>query len=123
MLNFLYEISDDEFVKKANILRLIVVLKRRNLLEKSLINKETVGIDNNFFELQLSSGVCEKVDITNTIKQILFDSDFELNIQAETILIKSVLTTSLCIHFNSELNNLFVSQTHITQKRIMKQKS
>ena len=43
-----------------------------------------------FFEFELTPGEYELVDINNTIKQILSDSDFELNIQADTISMKSV---------------------------------
>ena len=47
-----------------------------------------------------------KTDINITIKQILSDSDFELNIQADTISMKSVLTISKMILFHSEYNTL-----------------
>ena len=45
------------------------------------------GSQNDFFEKKLPPGVYELVDINNTIKQILSDSDFgfELNIQADTL--------------------------------------
>ena len=62
-----------------------------------------IGIENVFFQNELTPGVYELVDINNTIKQILFDSDFEVNIRAGTMPLNSVLTTSNNIHFNSEL--------------------
>ena len=69
------------------------------------------------------------MDINNVIKQNFSDSDFgfELNIQADTISMKSVLTTSNPIHFNSELNILlgftnigYPAGTHISEKSVMR---
>ena len=48
------------------------------------------GIENKFFEIELTLGVYDLDDINNSIKQILSDSDFELNIQADSISMKSV---------------------------------
>ena len=93
------------------------------------INIPELGIENNIFEIELTPGVYELVDINNTIKQILSDSDFDfkLNIEADTISMKSVLTTSDNIHFNSELNTLlgftnteYPEGTHISEKPVMK---
>ena len=62
------------------------------------------------------------------MKQKLSDSDFEFefNIEADTISMKSVLTTSNPIYFNSELNTLlgftitdYTAGTHISEKPVM----
>ena len=74
----------------------------------------------------MTPGVYELVDINNTIKQILFDSDFEVNIRAGTMPLNSALTTSNNIHFNSELtivlgftNTDYSEGTHQSEKPIM----
>ena len=53
-------------------------------------------------------------------------SDFKLNIEADTISMKSVLTTASGIYFNSELNKLlgftnkeYPAGTHISEKPVM----
>ena len=62
------------------------------------------------------------------MKQKLSDSDFEFefNIEADTISMKSVLTTSNPIYFNSKLNELlgftdtsYIEGTHISEKPVM----
>ena len=80
-------------------------------------------IENEFIDIQLPPGVYELIEINNTIKQIITDSGYELddkskfkkdltvfsiefNIIPDTISMKSVLTTSNPIHFNSELNKV-----------------
>ena len=65
-------------------------------------------IENDFFGIQLTPGVYELADINNAIKQKINESDydFEFNIIPDTISMKSVLTTSNPIHFNSRLNTL-----------------
>ena len=68
------------------------------------MNIPQFGIENEFFEIELTPRVYELVDINITINQKLSDFDFELNIQADTI--SSVLTSSNNKHFNSELNTL-----------------
>ena len=68
------------------------------------LNIPEFRIENDFFDMELTPEVFELVDITITIKQILSDSDFELNIQAGTMSMKSVFTTSNNTHLNSELN-------------------
>ena len=57
--------------------------------------------------IELPPGVYELVDIDNTIQQELINCcpDFKLNIETDTISMKSVLKTSNNIHFNSELKN------------------
>ena len=81
-----------------------------------------------YFEVQLPPGAYELVDINNTIKQIISDSDFdiELNIEADTISLKSVLKTSNPIYFNSELIKLlgftkdfYLHGTHKSEKPVM----
>ena len=62
-------------------------------LDKNNITIPEFGIENNIFEIELSPRVYELVDINNAIKQRLSGSDFELNIKADTISMKSVLTT------------------------------
>ena len=64
--------------------------------------------------------------MNNITKQIHSDSDFELNIQADTISFKSVLTASNKIHFNSGLNTLlgftntdYSEGTHKSEKPVM----
>ena len=66
------------------------------------MNNPEFGIKNEFFEIELTPRVYELVVINITINQKLSDSDFELNIQADTI--SSVSTSSNTKHFNSELN-------------------
>ena len=95
--------------------------------DQQLINIPEFGIENDFFEIELPPGVYELVDINNTIKQIVSEfSEFEINIEADTISMKSVLTTSNNIHFNSELNTLlgftqtnYPAGTHISEKPVM----
>ena len=78
-----------------------------NQINQNVKDKTTIiiipefGIENDFFEIQLPPGVYELVDINNTIEQILSDSnfDFEIKIQADTISMKSVLTSSHNIHY------------------------
>ena len=52
------------------------------------MNIPEFGIENDFLEIELKPGVNDLVDINDTIKQILSDSDFEFNIQADTISMK-----------------------------------
>ena len=89
-------------------LKKIINQINQNVKDKTTIIIPEFGIENDFFEIQLPPGVYELVDINNTIEQILSDSnfDFEIKIQADTISMKSVLTSSHNIHFNSELNKL-----------------
>ena len=71
----------------------------------------------------------ELVDINNAIQQELINScnhKFKFNIEADTISMKSVLTTSYSIYFKSELNTLlgftnkgYTEGTHISEKPVM----
>ena len=100
-------------------------------------------IENEFIDINLVPGVYELIEINNTIKQIITDSGYELddkskfkkdltvfsiefNIIPDTISMKSVLTTSNPIHFNSELNKVlgftqrdYPSGTHTSEKPVM----
>ena len=116
-VEFLYKTSCK--VEKVNILKVDSFSKKRNFIgkdfdylkktidqinnidtkgasrfDKDIINLPEFGIENDFFEIELTPGVFELVDTNNTIKQILSDSDFELNLQADIISMKSVLTNS-----------------------------
>ena len=81
--------------------------------------------------IEIPPGAYELVDINNTIQQEFinscgFYSDFKFNIEADTISMKSVLTTSYSIYFISELNTLlgftktdYTAGTHISEKPVM----
>ena len=147
-LEYLSKTSDNEYVEKT--IRFITnrhsknkKLTRKDFDESQKIveafnqhstNKDqqksitipSFEIENNYFEMQLPSGVFELVEINKTIKQILSDSDFELNIQADTISMNSVLTTSNLIRFISKLNDLlgftnthYTKGTHKSEKPVM----
>ena len=114
--------------KDFNYLKKIIDQINKEPLDKNqqLINVPEFGIQNDFFELELTPGVYELVHINNTIKQILSDSEFELNIEADIISMKSVLTTSNPICFNSKLNELlgfanthYIQGTRISEKPVM----
>ena len=84
-------------------------------------------------KVAIPPGAYELVDINNAIQQeinnscgSLLDSDIKINIEADTISMKSVLTTLLPIYFNSELNTLlgftktdYTAGTHISEKPVM----
>ena len=93
-----------------------------------------IGSVTDSIEIELPPGAYELVDINNTIQQELIkcctlpggSSDFKLNIEADTISMKSVLTTASGIYFNSELNKLlgftnkeYPAGTHISEKPVM----
>ena len=99
----------------------------QNIKDKT-INIPEFGIENDFVEIELPPGVYELVDINIIKKQKISDSDFEFefNIEADTISMKSVLTTSNPIYFNSKLNELlgftnthYIQGTHISEKPVM----
>ena len=99
----------------------------QNNKDKTIIIPE-FGIENDFVEIELPPGVYELVDINRIMKQKLFDSDFEFefNIEADTISMKSVLTTSNPSYFNSKLNEFlgftnthYIQGTHISEKPVM----
>ena len=142
-VEYLYKISD---VKKINTfmaesytknkkltrkdfdkLKKIINQINQNIKDKTILIPE-FGIENAFVEIELPPGVYELVDINRIMKQKLSDSDFEFefNIEADTISMKSVLTTSNPIYFNSKLNELlgftnthYIQGTHISEKPVM----
>ena len=83
-------------------------------------------------EIELPPGAYELVDINNTIKQFISDSDsslyddYKFNIEADTISMKSIFTSSHGILFTSELNKLlgftnehYSPRTHKSEKPVM----
>ena len=82
-------------------------------------------------EIEIPPGAYELIDINNAIQQEFINScgvysDFKFNIEAVTISMKSVLTTSYYIYFNSELNTLlgftktdYTAGTHRSEKPVM----
>ena len=85
-------------------------------------------VENDFFEIYLTPGVYELVDINNAIKQKINESDydFKFDLIPNTISMKSVLTTSNNIQFNSKLNTVlgfthtvYPPGTHTSEKPVM----
>ena len=85
-------------------------------------------IENDFFEIYLTPGVYELVDINNAIKQKINESDydFKFDLIPDTISMKSVLTTSNNNQFNSKLNTVlgfthtvYPPGTHTSDKPVM----
>ena len=108
-------------------LKKIIIQINQNIKDKTIIIPE-FGIENDFVEIELTPGVYELIDINRIMKQKLSDSDFEFefNIEADTISMKSVLTTSNPIYFNSKVNELlgftnthYIQGTHISEKPVM----
>ena len=143
-VEYLYKISDvekintfmvDSYSKNKKLtrkdfdkLKKIINQINQNIKDKTTIIIPEFGIENDFVEIELTPGVYELVDINKIMKQKLSDSDFEFefNIEAETISMKSVLTTSNPINFNSNLNELlgftnshYIEGTHISEKPVM----
>ena len=82
-------------------------------------------IEHDSFGIQLTPGAYELVDMNASVKQIFNESDydFKFNIIPDKISMKSVLTTSNPIHFNSDLNKVlgftqrdYPSGTHTSEK-------
>ena len=142
-VEYLYKISDvkkinnfivDSYSKNKKLvkkdfdqIKKIIIQINQNIKDKTIIIPE-LGIENDFVEIELPPGVYELVDINKIMKQKLSDSDFEFefNIEADTISMKSVLTTSNPIYFNSKLNELlgftdtnYIEGTHISEKPVM----
>ena len=118
------KLTKKDFDKLKKIINQII----QNIKDKTTIIIPEFGIENDFIEIELTPGVCELVDINRIIKHTLSDSDyeFECNIEADTISMKSVLTTSNPIYFNSKLNALlgftmeyYIQGTHISEKPVM----
>ena len=144
-IHLLYEISDDKFIEKTNTLITNSYTKKKKKLTRKDFNqlKELIEVFNypdqqihiadfevehDSFGIQLTPGAYELVDINASVKQIIneSDSDFIFNIIPDTISMKSVLTTSNPIHFNSEHNKVlgftqrdYPSGTHTSEKPVM----
>ena len=94
--------------------------------EKHQINQISLPpfeiIENDFFGIELAPGVYELVDVNNAIKPKIHEGA----IIPDTISMKSVLTTSNSIHFNSRLNIFleftlkdYPSAIHTSEKPVM----
>ena len=105
----------------------------QNIKDKPIVISG-IGSVTDSIEIELPPGAYELIDINNTIQQELIkcctlpggSSNFKLNIEADTISMKSVLTTASGIYFNSELNKLlgftnkeYPAGTHISEKPVM----
>ena len=136
----MYETSDDKFIEKTNTLLTDSYSKKKKKLTRKDVNQlkqlpevfndpnqqihiPDFEIEHDSFGIQLVPGAYELVDINASIKQITTYSDFIFNIIPDTISMKSVLTTSNPIHFNSELNKVlgftltdYPSGTHVSEK-------
>ena len=146
----LYETSDIEEIKKLindvkfkkvifpenyyDELEKIIDQINQNIKDKTnILDLNGVGSVSNCLGIEIPPGAYELVDINNAIQQelinscgSLLDSDLKINIEADTISMKSVLTTSLPIYFNSELNTLlgftktdYTAGTHISEEPVM----
>ena len=106
----------------------------QNIKDKTnILDLDGIGSVSNCLGIEKPPGAYELDDISNTIQQeliyscaSLLDSDLKINIKADTISMKSVLKTSYCIYFNSELNTLlgftnkgYSAGTHISEKPVM----
>ena len=149
-LKNLYETSDIEEIKKLiNDVKIkkVVILENyyddlnkiidqinQNIKDKTnILDLHGIGSVSNCLGLEIPPGAYEVVDINNAIQQeminscgSLLDSDFKINIEADTISMKSVLTTSYSIYFNYELNTLlgftnkgYSAGIHISEKPVM----
>ena len=85
-------------------------------------------VENDFFEIYLTPGVYELVDINNAIKQKINESDydFKFDLIPDTISMQSVSTTSNNIQFNFKLNTVlgfthtvYPPGTHTSEKPVM----
>ena len=110
-------INDVKFKKVVfpeNYLNKIIDQINQNIKDKTnILDLHGIGSVSNCLGIEIPPGAYELVDINNAIQQeiinscgSLLDSDFKINIEADTISMKSVLTTSYSIYFNSELNTL-----------------
>ena len=146
----LYETSDIEEIKKLindvkykkvvfpynyyNDLNKIFIQINKNIEDKTnILDLYGIGSVSNCLGIEIPPGAYELIDINNVMQQeliiscgSLLDSDLKINIEADTISMKSVLTTSLPIYFNSELNKLlgfpktdYTAGTHRSEKPVM----
>ena len=145
----LYETSDIEEIKRLindvkfkkvifaknyyDDLNKIIDQINQNIKDKTnFIDLDGIGSVSNCLGIEIPPGAYELIDINNVIQQelinscgSLLNSDLKINIEADTISMKSVLTTSYSIYFNSELNTLlgftnkgYSSGTHISEKPV-----
>ena len=151
-----YNLMDTSFKNKKKLLKndlnkikyIISQYKNEDWLNiaentKSLVNTiqipsfETIDLPimNEKIEIKLQPGIYELSDLKTTIQQKLqYYQDHReykingvnINIEADTISMKSVLTTSNPIYFNSKLNELlgftdtnYIEGTHISEKPVM----
>ena len=146
----LYETSDIEEIKKLindvkikkvvfpnnyyDDLNKIIDQINQNIKDKTnILDLHGIGSVSNCLGIEIPPGAYELIDINNVIQQelinscgSLFDSDLKINIEADTISMKSVLTTSNSIYFNSELNTLlgftktdYTAGIHRSEKPVM----
>ena len=138
----LYETSDDKFIEKTKTLITNSYTKKKKKLTRKDFNqlKEVFNypdqqihipdfeIEHDSFGIQLTTEAYELVDINASIKQIINESDydFKFNIISDPISMKSILTTSNPIHFNSKLTKFlgftqrdYPSGTHTSEKPVM----
>ena len=99
----------------------------------NFLDLDGIGAVSNCLGIEIPPGAYELIDINNAIQQELINScssgpdpKFKINIEADTISMKSVLTTSYSIYFNFELNTLlgftnkgYSAGTHISEKPVM----
>ena len=106
-----------------------------NTIQISSFETIDLPIMNEKIEIKLQPGIYELSDLNTTIqKKLQFYQDHReykingvnINIEADTISMKSVLTTSNPIYFNSKLNELlgftdtnYIEGTHISEKPVM----
>ena len=74
--------------------------------QQNSTNNPSFEIENDFFEIELTPGVYEFVDMNRTIIQNLSDSNFEFEKEEDPKSMKSVIIISNHTHFNLELNKI-----------------
>ena len=145
-----YNLMDTSFKNKKKLLKndldkikdIINQHESENLLNKlKIFEVIDLPIMNEKIEIKLQSGIYELSDLNTTIQQKLqyyqdhreykinglnTEGALHINIEADTISMKSVLTTFNPIYFNSKLNELlgftdtnYIEGTHISEKPVM----
>ena len=111
--------------------KIIGQINKNNKDKTNILDLYGIGSVSNCLGIEIPPGAYELIDINNVIQQELINScgsssDLKFNIEADTISMKSVLTTSLPIYFNSELNKLlgftktdYTAGTHRSEKPVM----
>ena len=123
------------FLKKYydDLNKIIDQIIQNNKDKTNTLNLHGIGSVSDCLEIETPPGAYELVDINNAIQQKLINScgsllgsDFKFNIIPDTISMKSILTTSDPIYFNSELNKLlgftktdYPAGTHRSEKPVM----